>query len=253
MKNNRGNNLISVIVCAHNEEQYVDTCLPSIVKAVSKYPHQIIIVADRCTDKTVEKCKRYEVRIIEKDYRKWRNSYAESLQLGLKYATGKYMAIVDMDVIIPPNFFDILLPLIRNDVASVSPWVVTYPSGLLNKVISAWEKTYMFAPVGKGTYGMRIVLKKAFNEINGFRDVLAVDTDLDLRLRRKGFDSIFTPLVKIYHMRRETWRSLIKKQIRAGQARRMIKYGLLKTLGHAIFRLRPFVMVGWIIGGGERK
>lgn len=101
---------ISVIVCAHNEEQYVDMCLPSIVKAVSKHPHQIIVVADRCTDKTVEKCKKYEVEIVEKDYRKWRNSYAESLQLGLKHAKGKYIAIIDMDVVISLDFFDVLLP-----------------------------------------------------------------------------------------------------------------------------------------------
>lgn len=244
---------ISVIVCVHNEEKYVDLCLPSIVKAVSKYSHQIIVVADRCTDKTVEKCRRYEVEIVEKDYRKWRNSYAESLQLGLKHAKGKNIAIIDMDVVIPLDFFDVLSPMIKGSVASVSPMVVTYPSGVLNRVLSVWQKTYAVAPVGTGTYGMRIVLKKALDEIGGFRDVLAVDTDVDLRLQRKGFQSVFTPLVKVYHMRRETWKSIIKKQIRAGQSRRMIKYGLLKTLGHAVFRLRPFVMVGWIMGGGERK
>ena len=244
---------ISVIVCAHNEEKYVDMCLPPVVKAVSRYPHQIVVVADRCTDKTVEKCRRYEVEIVEKDYRKWRNSYAESLQLGLKHAEGDYIAIVDMDVVIPLEFFDVLSSMVKGSVASVSPIVVTYPRGVLNRVISVWQKTYTLAPVGRGTYGMRIVLKKALDEIGGFRDVLAVDTDVDLRLQRKGFQSIFTSSVEVCSMRKETWTSIVKKQIRAGQSRRMIKYGLLKTLGHAIFRLRPFVVVGWIIGGGERK
>jgi cellulose synthase/poly-beta-1,6-N-acetylglucosamine synthase-like glycosyltransferase len=201
----------------------------------------------------VDKCERYEVEIVEKDYRKWRNSYAESLQLGLNHAKGKYIAIIDMDIIIPLDFFGVLLPMIRGNVASVAPMVSTYPSGVLNSIVSVWQKTYKLAPVGRGTYGIRIVLKDALDEISGFKDVLAVDTDVDLRLERKGVKSIFTPLIKVYHMRRETWNSIVKKQIRAGQSRRMIRYGLLKTLAHAVFRLRPFVIAGWIIGGGERK
>lgn len=104
--------------------------------------------------------------------------------------------------------------MIKDSVASVSPMVVTYPGGVLNRVVSVWEKTYAFAPVGRGTYGMRIVLKKTLHEIGGFRDVLAVDTDVDLRLQRKGFKSIFMLLAKVYHMRRETWRSVVKKQIK---------------------------------------
>ncbi|UCH32390.1 MAG: glycosyltransferase [Candidatus Bathyarchaeota archaeon] len=244
---------ISVIVCVHNEEKFVDMCLPSVVRAVSGYQHQIIVVADRCTDRTVEKCERYEVDVVEKDYRKWRNSYAESLQLGLKHAKEKYIAIIDMDVVIPLDFFDVLLPMIRGSVISVSPMVSTYPSGVLNSIFSVWQRTYKIAPVGRGTYGIRLVLKDAMDEIGGFRDVLAVDTDVDLRLEQNGFQSVFTPLISVYHIRKETWNSIVKKQIRAGQSRRMIRYGLLKTLAHAVFRLRPFVMAGWIVGGGERK
>ncbi|UCE95907.1 MAG: glycosyltransferase [Candidatus Bathyarchaeota archaeon] len=244
---------VTVIICAHNEERIVDLCLPSLARAVARYQHQMIVVADRCTDRTVEKSRRYKVVVVEKNYRKWRNSYAESLQLGLKHAKGKYIAIIDMDVVIPFDFFNVLLPMIRKSVVSVSPMVSTYPSGVLNSIVSTWQKTYKLAPTGRGTYGIRVILKDALDEIGGFKDVLAVDTNVDLRLEQKGFQSIFTPLIRVYHMRRETWNSIVKKQIRAGQSRRMIRYGLLKTLAHAVLRFRPFVIAGWIIGGGERK
>lgn len=50
--------LVSVIVCAHNEEKYMDKCLPSLLKALEKFESEIIFVADRCTDK-MEKVKKF--------------------------------------------------------------------------------------------------------------------------------------------------------------------------------------------------
>ncbi|RLI44517.1 hypothetical protein DRO69_07230 [Candidatus Bathyarchaeota archaeon] len=240
--------LISVISCAHNEEEYVDKFFPNLLNALKNLSYEIIFVADRCTDDTVEKAKKYNVKIVEKKQKKWINGYAESLQFGFSYAKGMYVGIVDVDMIIPSNFFKDVMPMLRGNVASVAAQVITYPDTLWNRLMYAWEKTYRFAPLGRGRYGAaRVILKKALDEINGFRDVFATDTDLDIRLAERGYRSVSTSAVKVYHARHMSLESMVNGQIRMGRGRYMVGYGFMRTMGHAIFRFRPFILGGWLM------
>lgn len=79
--------LMSVICCAHNEEEYVGRSVPNLLKALEGFSSEIIFVADRCTDSTVEKVRKYQVRVIEKKWKKWKNGYAESLHACVVFAT----------------------------------------------------------------------------------------------------------------------------------------------------------------------
>ena len=51
----------SIIIPAHNEEKYIRKCLDSISKAAEAYKGQteVIVVLNRCTDKTEEIAKSY--------------------------------------------------------------------------------------------------------------------------------------------------------------------------------------------------
>jgi len=54
--------MISVVIPAHNEEKYIGKCL-SAVKSAAKYVSdsvEMIVVANRCTDKTVTIAKHFE-------------------------------------------------------------------------------------------------------------------------------------------------------------------------------------------------
>jgi len=72
--------LISVICCAHNEEEYLGKSIPSILNAFQGIPAEVLVIADRCTDNTGDIAKEYGVKVIEKTWKKWENSYAEALQ-----------------------------------------------------------------------------------------------------------------------------------------------------------------------------
>lgn len=243
--------LISVIVCAHNEEKHIDKSLPNLTKSLKEISSEIIFVADRCTDKTVDKAEKYPVKIIEKTWKKWENSYSEALQTGYANAKGAYVSIVDADIIVPPNFFKELIPLIKDQTVSVAAEIVTYPDTFLNRLMYTWEKTSRFAPFGKAPRGAaRIILKKALDEINGFRDVLPPDTDIDLRFAEKGYKSIGTSKIKVYHIRRITLKKIVNGQINSGRGRYALGISLVKTIGHAILRVRPLTIYGWLL---ERK
>lgn len=243
--------LISVICCAHNEEEYVDRCMPSLLRALEGFPYEIIFVADRCTDGTVERVRKYRkygVKVVEKSWRRWVNGYAECLQTGYVRAKGKYVGIIDLDIIVPSTLFRALMPMFRGRIASVDARVVTYPDTLWNRFIYAWEKTHSLAPLGKGHYGgARIVLKRALDEVGGFRDVFSVDTDVDLRLREVGYRSVSTSDVWVFHARRLSLGVMVRGQVRMGRGRFMVGYGFMRTLAHAVFRFRPFVVGGWLL------
>jgi len=246
--------LISVICCAHNEKEYVDKSLSSILNALKGFSAEVLFVADRCTDNTVDVASRYNVTIIKKSWKKWENSYAEALQTGYLEAKGAYVSIIDADIAVPTNFFADLLPMIRRDVASVGADVVTYPDTFWNRVFYAWEKTYNIAPLGKEPYGAaRIVLKSVLDEIGGFQDVPAPDTNLDIRLAKKGYKSLAISAMKAYHLRHLSLGKMVSGQITNGRARYVLGISFKRTLGHGVLRVRPLILQGWIMEWMNRK
>lgn len=57
--------MISVVIPAHNEEKYIGKCL-SAVKSAAKYVPdsvEMIVVANRCTDKTAAIAERFGAQI----------------------------------------------------------------------------------------------------------------------------------------------------------------------------------------------
>lgn len=240
--------LISVICCAHNEENYVDKSLSSILKALKGFTAEVLVVTDRCTDNTVEIARQYDVKVIKKTWKKWENSYAETLQTGYLEAKGTNVSIIDTDIAIPANFFTKLTSVMVGEVASVGADVVTYPGTFWNRIFYAWEKTYNIAPLGKEPYGAaRIILKSALDRIGGFQDVPAPDTDLDLRLVKKGYKSVAVSDVKAYHLRHLSLRKMINGQIMNGRARYLLGISLKRTMGHSILRIRPLILQGWMM------
>lgn len=97
--------LVSVIMCAHNEQKYVKASLVSVKRALRKVKGEIVFVADRCTDNTVKIAKEHNVdKLIIKTWKNWKNSYSESLQLGFRNSSGHYISIIDADIVVPEDF-----------------------------------------------------------------------------------------------------------------------------------------------------
>jgi glycosyltransferase involved in cell wall biosynthesis len=240
-------NFISVICCAHNEENYVNKSVPSILKALDYVSGELLFVADRCRDNTVHIVKKYGISIIEKNKKMWKNSYAEALQMAYRKAKGNYIGVIDADVLIPTNLFSYLIPMVQGKVASVASEVVTYPNTFWNRFLFAWEKTYKIAPLGEEPRGaVRVISKRALDKIGGFGDVSAPDTYLDMKLSKEGYISIHFPSVVAYHIRHITPKKIFNRQFISGQSRCDLGISLKRTLGHSLFRVRPFVLGGWL-------
>jgi len=92
---NKGDIKFSIVIPAHNEEQYIGKCLESILKASEPFKNQveIIVVLNRCTDRTEEIAKSYNCIVLknsDKNLSKIRNA-------GVELARGEIIVTIDAD------------------------------------------------------------------------------------------------------------------------------------------------------------
>ncbi|WP_295067473.1 glycosyltransferase [Ruminococcus sp.] len=86
----------SVVIPAHNEEKYIGRCLRAVISA-SKYVKpervEIIVVANRCTDRTCAIAKHYGAKVIINDDK----CIAAIRNTGVKATKGEIVVTIDAD------------------------------------------------------------------------------------------------------------------------------------------------------------
>jgi glycosyltransferase involved in cell wall biosynthesis len=236
-------------MAVHNEEAYLPLSLESLKEAPIS---ELVVVLDRCTDRSEAIVRKEfpEARIITKTEAKWKNSYAENLQIGFNNSSMDIMCIQDADIKSSPKVFQVLEGKLDDTIASVSPALETYKrASLLNFVYHYWEKTFELISLGREPRGgFRLIKRKALEKVGGFKDVEAPDTQLDLDLRKAGYESKFVKEVTCLHLRKVSANRAIRSQILSGRMRRKMKMPFLRVLAHSLVRLRPFVLYGYLKG-----
>ena len=86
---------VSVIIPAHNEEKYVKRCIMSIRRAMESYQGEteIIVVCNRCTDRTEQIAKAYGAITVSNQER----CIASVRNAGIGISTGKIILTIDCD------------------------------------------------------------------------------------------------------------------------------------------------------------
>jgi glycosyltransferase involved in cell wall biosynthesis len=104
--------LVSLILIAYNEQDYIFGTLLSISRIQSSYPLEIIVVNNNSTDDTQKFLDRTGViSVFEKE-----QGYANARQAGFKVCRGKYIISGDTDTLYPVNWVDPLIkPMERDD------------------------------------------------------------------------------------------------------------------------------------------
>lgn len=98
--------LISIIIPIYNIEQYLETCLDSVI-ANNYMPMEIILVNDGSTDSSGDICERYACNDERFVYIEQENGgLVLSRKKGLEYARGKYVIFVDGDDYVEPDMIE---------------------------------------------------------------------------------------------------------------------------------------------------
>lgn len=105
--------MISVIIPAHNEEQYLTACIKSVNEsaAASEIPIEVIVVDDASTDKTVSIAEKEGCSVISVRY----ESRAKTRNAGARAAVGEIITFIDADTVISQELFKNTYELLQND------------------------------------------------------------------------------------------------------------------------------------------
>lgn len=112
--------LLSVIVPVYNVENFLDTCIKSIISQTYKNL-EIILIDDGSTDSSGVLCDSYQKRdnriiVIHKE----NGGLSDARNRGLDVASGEYITFVDSDDYIAPDFLMNLINLIISNNADIS-------------------------------------------------------------------------------------------------------------------------------------
>lgn len=95
------NLIISVIVPAHNEEDFIGKCLDSISKqTLDRKFFEVIVINNASKDATAKIARKYKVRVIEEK----RKSVVLARQKGVDKAKGEIIVSADADTTYPANW-----------------------------------------------------------------------------------------------------------------------------------------------------
>jgi glycosyltransferase involved in cell wall biosynthesis len=86
--------MISVIIPVKNEADKIERCLEAVFNQSHK-PHEVIVVDEQSTDKTVESARQFPVKVVYDDYR----TRAGACQIGVESEKGEFVAFTDADCI----------------------------------------------------------------------------------------------------------------------------------------------------------
>lgn len=178
---------ISVVIPAYNEEKYIGKCLECISKASKPFENQveIIVVLNRCTDKTEEIAKSYKCIIIknnDKNLSKIRN-------VGIERARGEVIVTIDADTQMNEQFLSKAVENLNSGKyigGGVTGKFERMSIGIfVSSLLLIGPLLFKYGPISVGVFWF---YKKDFILINGFNEdmLMAEDADFAKRLKELG-------------------------------------------------------------------
>ncbi|WP_155591186.1 glycosyltransferase [Lysinibacillus cavernae] len=185
--NNKENIKISILIPAHNEEKYIGKCLESISRASKLYENQveIIVVLNRCTDRTEEIAKSYKCITLknnDKNLSKIRNA-------GVDIARGEMIVTIDADT----QMNEHVLSKVEENLIN-GKYIGGGVTGKFERMsLGIFVSTLLLigpllVKYGAISVGIFWCYKKDFKSINGFNEemLMAEDADFAKRLKEWG-------------------------------------------------------------------
>ncbi|WP_144821934.1 glycosyltransferase [Marinobacter piscensis] len=187
---------VSVIIPFYNEEQFIGQCLSAL--EAQDYPRElfeVIAVDNNSTDKSTEIAKQFNVNVINQPI----GTVGAVRNAGAKSARGQYLAFIDADCIVQPNWLSLAVNAMETENA-------TYGGGYSIRNSPYWiEKAWLLEPrvLPKELLGGCIFIKKTvFFDISGFDETITSgeDTKLSQTLRENNYDVKIISDLNIIHL-----------------------------------------------------
>lgn len=179
---------LSICMIVKNEESNIDRCLNSIKDIAD----EIVIVDTGSTDNTIDICKSYNAKIINK---LWNNDFSEARNISLDHATKDYILFLDADEEIPKEDINKIKSLLNNKTLAEG-----YFLRLVNIINENSVGDYVVFRLFKNNPKYRFTGKiheQIANSIQQLNNKKCIET-LDLRIFHYGYDPNTVDIQKKY-------------------------------------------------------
>lgn len=183
--------LFSVVIPAHNEEKYIGACLESIhtARKFARIPEnqvQIIVVCNRCTDKTALIAQEMGAQVCVNDDK----CISAVRNAGAKLATGKILVTIDADSRMTKTSLIEIYRMLRSKEYIGGGTISTFDRYSLGIAVSAIYVAINVTPImikqkAPLMCGMFWCLKRHFDLLGGFDETLVSLEDMDFAVRLK--------------------------------------------------------------------
>jgi glycosyltransferase involved in cell wall biosynthesis len=250
-----------VIMPAHNEEQYIEQAIESLVTQ-SVLPARLVVVNDGSTDNTGKIVAGYAQRyawisVVDQPVKAGRSigqRVIEAFQSGLDSIGQEYDIIVkmDADVVLPANYFQVLkVQFSKKPRLGIAGGVL-----MVGNRLDSWKEE-LIADRSHVKGCCKTYRRKCLKDIGGLKKSIGWDTVDELLARYHGWDVLVVMELTIKHQRKMgTLTNPVKLNILIGRGMYRMRYGFLLTLLSALkatWIRRPsclpgiFIPIGWII------
>lgn len=219
---------ISVVVCTHNGEATIGTCLHALCR-LDYADFEVIVVDDGSTDRTAEIAAGFDVRLIRtKNY-----GLSSARNTGLEAATGEIVAFTDDDAWPDRDWLRYLAiafdsgdhvgiggpNLPPEDAGVVESAVARAPGSPTHVLLSDQEAEHI--------PGCNMAFRQgALQAVGGFDPRFTVagdDVDICWRLQERGWTIGFSPAAVVHHRRRRSVRAYLRQQAEYGKAEALLE------------------------------
>jgi len=185
--------VFTVVIPAHNEEKYIGKCLRAVISA-SKYVRpdsvEIIVVANRCTDRTAAIAKHYGARVLINDDK----CIAAIRNTGVRAAEGRIVVTVDADSMMTKRSLSEIRENLESRKYIGGGTIPKFDRMSLGIAVSTMYVALNLLPVmikngGYVSGAMFWFYKRDFEAVNGFDESLVSLEDMDFAVRLKKYGS----------------------------------------------------------------
>jgi cellulose synthase/poly-beta-1,6-N-acetylglucosamine synthase-like glycosyltransferase len=202
---------LSIIVPAHNEEQYIGKCLSSLLNQTYK-DYEIIVVNDGSTDRTeaIVKDLQKKSKKIKLISFKEGHSAAFARNRGAEKAKGGILVFIDADQFVKKDFLNRIAKNFENKkIGAITGKVLGASKTFIGKCFAARKMVYWVTRQTKKQisnelplFGILAIRKKIFSELGGYDENLFYLEDFIFleKFRKKYLYSLlFDPSIITYH------------------------------------------------------
>jgi glycosyltransferase involved in cell wall biosynthesis len=212
---------VSVLIPAHNEEEYIGRCIASVLRTGWPREQLEILVIDNCsTDSTAKQAHLAGAEVL----RAPAGRIGAVRNIGLSAAKGEFVAYVDGDCEVPPTWLSTAIGLLQS-----KPNIGAVGGPCLSPANGTWVQRSLAPSQTEGCFvkSARAIATSSFiartsllRESGGFDEMLVSgeDDDMSNRIQSRGLTVVSASECHIiHHGYPKTWWDVFKKEIWHGR------------------------------------